>query len=108
MRDAAGGDPGAIRKQLDRASELIEQTRFEQPIVKVALMRQTAGRYAELGDIGRAPTCFARRSPSIAGTELAAADAAACRSTWRARSRATCTRWTTCRARARELDRADA
>ena len=72
LRDAAGGDPGAIRKQLDRATELIGQTRFEQPIVKVALLRQTAGRYGELGDDEASARLLRQAIASIAGTDLAA------------------------------------
>ena len=71
LRDSAGTDPGAIRRQLDRASELIDKTRFEQPIVKVALLRQTAGRYAELGDIGAARALLERAIAATAGTDLA-------------------------------------
>ena len=70
LRDSAGSDPGAIRRQLDRASELIAKTRFEQPIVKVALLRQTAGRYAELGDIAAARTLLERAIAATAGTDL--------------------------------------
>ncbi len=71
MRDAAGRDPGAIRKQLDRAVALLEQTRFEHPIVKVALLRQTAGRYAEIGEVAisagllRTAIASSNGSPSI-------------------------------------------
>ena len=72
LRDAAGGDPGAIRKQLDRATVLIGQTRFEQPIVKVALLRQIAGRYGELGDMDAAAGLIRQAIASIAGTDLAA------------------------------------
>ncbi len=72
LRDAAGGDPGAIRKQLDRATVLIDQTRFEQPIVKVALLRQTAARYAELGDIDATERLLRQAVASIEGTDLAA------------------------------------
>ncbi len=71
LRDSAGSDPGAVRRQLDRASELIEKTRFEQPIVKVALLRQTAGRYAELGDIAAARALLERAIAATAGTDLA-------------------------------------
>ncbi len=70
MRDAAGADPGAIRRQLDRASELIDKTRFEAPIIKVALLRQTAGRYAELGDMGRAAALLHQAIAAIQGTDL--------------------------------------
>ena len=70
MRDAAGRDPGAIRKQLDRARELIEKTSFEQPIVKVALLRQTAGRYNEIGDVATAVQLLDQAIASIAGTDL--------------------------------------
>ncbi len=72
MRDAAGGDPGAIRKQLDRATALIRQTRFEQPIVKVALLRQIGGRYAEIGDVDAAARLLRQALASISGTALAA------------------------------------
>ncbi|HJV60979.1 MAG TPA: serine/threonine-protein kinase [Albitalea sp.] len=71
MRDAAHGDPGAIRRQLDRASELLEHTRFEHPIVKVALLRQTAGRYEELGDLGAAMARLREAIAAVEGTELA-------------------------------------
>ena len=70
MRDAAGGEPGAIRRQLDRAGELIAKTRFEAPIIKVALLRQTAGRYAELGDMGRAAALVRQAISAIQGTDL--------------------------------------
>ena len=70
MRDAAGGDPGAIRKQLDRARELIEKTRFEQPIVRVALLRQTAGRYNEIGDVATAVQLLDQAIAAVAGTDL--------------------------------------
>ena len=72
MRDAAGRDPGAIRKQLDRARELIEKSRFERPIVKVALLRQIAGRYGEMGDMASAVQMLDQAVASIAGTELSA------------------------------------
>ena len=72
MRDAAQGDPGAARRQLDRARALIEQTRFEHPIVKVALLRQTSGRYAELGELGTALQLLRQAVAATAGTELAA------------------------------------
>ena len=72
MRDAAGGDPGAIRKQLDRASALIDKTSFERPIVKVALLRQIGARYAEIGDAASGALMLQRALASIAGTELAA------------------------------------
>jgi serine/threonine-protein kinase len=70
LRDSAGTDPGAVRRQLDRASELIDKTRFEQPIVKVALLRQTAGRYQELGDTGAALALIERAIAATAGTDL--------------------------------------
>ena len=70
MRDAAAGDPGAIRRQLDRASVLIDKTRFEAPIIKVALLRQTAGRYAELGDMGHAAALVRQAIAAIQGTDL--------------------------------------
>lgn len=76
MRDAAGGDPGAIRRQLDRASVLLDKTRFEAPIVKVALMRQTAARYAELGDMAQAVAMIRQAIASTDGTELAQASSA--------------------------------
>jgi serine/threonine protein kinase len=72
MRDAAGQEPGAIRKQLDRASELIEKTAFERPVVKVALLRQIAARYAELGDVATGARLLRRALESIVGTDLAA------------------------------------
>ncbi len=72
LRDAAGSDPGAVRRQLDRASELIDKTRFERPIVKVALLRQTAGRYSELGDLASARALLERAIAATAGTDLAA------------------------------------
>ena len=72
MRDAAGGDSGAIRKQLDRAVALLEQTRFEAPIVKVALLRQIAGRYAELGEYAAAIRLLREAIAAVAGTDLAA------------------------------------
>ena len=72
MRDAAGGDPGSIRKQLDRAVVLIENTGFEQPIVKVGLLRQTAGRYGELGDWDRGVTLMREAIAATVGTDLAA------------------------------------
>ncbi|MCK9685454.1 serine/threonine-protein kinase [Scleromatobacter humisilvae] len=71
LRDSAGNDPGAVRRQLDRATELIARTKFEQPIVKVALLRQTAGRYAELGDIAAARRLLESAIDATAGTELA-------------------------------------
>ena len=71
LRDSAGSDPGAIRRQLDRATELIARTRFEQPIVKVALLRQTAGRYAELGDIAAARRLLEQAIAATVGTDLA-------------------------------------
>ncbi len=71
LRDSAGTDPGAIRRQLDRASELVDKTRFEQPIVKVALLRQMAGRYAELGDEATARAMIERAIAATAGTDLA-------------------------------------
>jgi len=70
LRDSAGTDPGATRRQLDRASELIEKTRFERPIVKVALLRQTAGRYAELGDMAASRRLMERAIAATAGTDL--------------------------------------
>ena len=70
MRDAAGRDPGAIRRQLDRARELIEKTSFEQPVVKVALLRQTAGRYNEIGDVATAVQLLDQAIASVAGTDL--------------------------------------
>ncbi len=72
LRDSAGSDPGAIRRQLDRASELIDKTRFEQPIVKVALLRQMAGRYSELGDEAAARALIERAIAATAGTDLVA------------------------------------
>ena len=72
LRDAAGSDPGAVRRQLDRASELIDKTRFERPIVKVALLRQTAGRYSELGDLASARALLERAIAATDGTDLAA------------------------------------
>ena len=72
LRDAAGNDPGAVRRQLDRASELIDKTRFERPIVKVALLRQISGRYSELGDNATARTLIERAIAATAGTDLAA------------------------------------
>ena len=71
LRDSAGNDPGAMRRQLDRASELIDRTRFERPIVKVALLRQTSGRYAELGDMAAARRLIERAIAATAGTDLA-------------------------------------
>jgi eukaryotic-like serine/threonine-protein kinase len=62
MRDAAGGQPGAIRRQLDRAVTLL---------VKVALLRQTAARYAEVGDVARAAGLLRQAIASIEGTDLA-------------------------------------
>jgi eukaryotic-like serine/threonine-protein kinase len=70
LRDSAGNDPGAVRRQLDRASELIDKTRFEKPIVKVALLRQIGGRYAELGDIAAARGLLERAIAATAGTDL--------------------------------------
>ena len=70
MRDAAGGDAGSIRRQLDRAAELISRTRFEQPVVKVALLRQTAARYAELGDMGAGIALMREAIAATVGTEL--------------------------------------
>ena len=70
MRDAAGADPGAIRRQLDRAGVLITKTRFEAPIIKVALLRQTASRYAELGDMGRAGALLRQAIAATDGTDL--------------------------------------
>jgi len=70
LRDSAGNDPGAVRRQLDRASELIDKTRFEKPIVKVALLRQIGGRYAELGDIAAARRLLERSIEATAGTDL--------------------------------------
>ena len=72
MRDAAGGDPGAIRKQLDRARVLIAQTSFEKPIVKVALQRQISARYMELGDAATATQLLRDAIASTEGTDLAA------------------------------------
>ncbi len=71
LRDSAGTDPGAVRRQLDRASELIAKTPFEQPIVKVALLRQIAGRYMELGDVAEARALLERAIAATAGTDLA-------------------------------------
>jgi len=71
LRDSAGNDPGAMRRQLDRASELIDKTRFERPIVKVALLRQTSGRYTELGDMTAARRLIERAIAATAGTDLA-------------------------------------
>jgi eukaryotic-like serine/threonine-protein kinase len=71
LRDGAGGEAGAIKRQLDRASVLIEQTRFEAPIVKVALLRQTAARYGELGEYKTAVTLIRKAIASIEGTPLA-------------------------------------
>ena len=48
------------------------KTRFEHPIVKVALLRQTAGRYAELGDAAASARLLEAAIASIAGTELEA------------------------------------
>lgn len=76
MRDAAGGDPGAIRRQLDRASVLLDKTRFEAPIIKVALLRQIAVRYAELGETARAVALLRQAIALTDGTELAAATSA--------------------------------
>ena len=76
MRDAASGDPGAIRRQLDRASVLLDKTRFEAPIIKVALLRQIAGRYAELGEMARAVALLRQAIALTDGTELAAATSA--------------------------------
>jgi serine/threonine-protein kinase len=70
LRDSAGTDPGAVRRQLDRASELIAKTRFERPIVKVALLRQISGRYAELGDMAAARGLLERAIAATAGTDL--------------------------------------
>ncbi len=72
LRDATGNDPGAVRRQLDRASVLIDKTRFERPIVKVALLRQISGRYVELGDITTALALLDRAIAATAGTDLAA------------------------------------
>ena len=72
LRDATGGAPGAVRTQLDRAVALIERTRFEHPIVKVALLRQLAGRYVELGDLERGTSLLRQAIASIEGTPLAA------------------------------------
>jgi eukaryotic-like serine/threonine-protein kinase len=72
LRDGTGGESGAIRRQLDRATVLIEQTRFEAPIVKVALLRQTAARYGELGEYKTAATLIKTAIASIEGTPLAA------------------------------------
>ena len=71
LRDSAGSDPGAVRRQLDRASELIDKTRFERPIVKVALLRQTAGRYTELGDMAASRRLIERAMAATVGTDLA-------------------------------------
>ena len=71
LRDSAGTDPGAMRRQLDRASELIDKTRFERPIVKVALLRQISGRYAELGDMAAARGLLERAIAATFGTDLA-------------------------------------
>ena len=76
LRDGTKGDPGAIKRQLDRATELIEQTRFEAPIIKVALMRQTAGRYAELGENHIATALISKAITSIKGTPLSAPNSA--------------------------------
>ena len=73
MRDAAGGDPDAIRKQLDRATELIDRTRFEAPIVKIALLRQIAGRYGELGDIAAATSLLRKAMAAAEGADLGSA-----------------------------------
>jgi serine/threonine-protein kinase len=70
LRDSAGSDPGAVRRQLDRATELIAKTKFERPIVKVALLRQIAGRYAELGDIAAARRLLESAIAATAGTDL--------------------------------------
>jgi len=71
LRDSAGNDPGAMRRQLDRASELIDKTRFERPIVKVALLRQISGRYMELGDMAAARHLMERAIAATSGTDLA-------------------------------------
>jgi serine/threonine-protein kinase len=71
LRDAHGGEPGAMRRQLDRASVLVERTTFEHPIVKVALLRQLAARYSELGDLETAMSRLREAIAAIQGTELA-------------------------------------
>jgi eukaryotic-like serine/threonine-protein kinase len=72
LRDGAGRNPGAIRQQLDRATLLIEQTRFEAPIIKVALLRQIASRYGEQGEYKTSGALITKAIASIQGTPLAA------------------------------------
>jgi serine/threonine-protein kinase len=71
LRDAASGEPGAVRRQLDRASDLVTRTSFEHPVVKVALLRQMAARYAEMGDVETAMARIHAAIATIQGTELA-------------------------------------
>ncbi len=71
MRDAARDDPGALRRQLDRTSELLDKTEFESPLVKIGLLRQTAARYGELA-AWREGLALMRRAQALAnGPELA-------------------------------------
>jgi serine/threonine-protein kinase len=70
MRDAATSAPGALRRQLDRTSELLRATEFEVPIVKVSLLRQTAGRYSEIGAWREGRALLLTAQESIVGTDL--------------------------------------
>lgn len=70
MRDAASSEPGAVRRQLDRTSELLVATEFEVPIVKLSLMRQTAGRYSEIGAWREGRALLRKAQEGMLGTDL--------------------------------------
>ncbi len=71
MRDAASDDPGALRRQLDRTSELLDKTEFESPVVKIGLLRQTAARYGELAAWREGLALMHKAQALVQGPELA-------------------------------------
>jgi len=70
MRDAASSDPGALRRQLDRTSELLDKTDFETPVVKIGLLRQTAARYGEIAAWGQGLALMRKAQALVVGPEL--------------------------------------
>lgn len=71
MRDAATGDAGALRRQLDRVSVLLDKTEFETPVVKIGLLRQTAARYGEIAAWGEGLALMRKAQALVVGPDLA-------------------------------------
>jgi serine/threonine-protein kinase len=51
LRDVAEGGDGGVRKQLDRARALMQDTPFRYPLAKLVVYQQLSARYAEADDL---------------------------------------------------------